>query len=76
MAIKPKVAMGSVKADIEAALKRVAQADAQKISVSVTGDSVTLTGTVGNWSERDLATTTAWSAPGVRTVVDNMTLAF
>jgi osmotically-inducible protein OsmY len=75
MLIKPGVPMGSVQADIEAALKRVAQTDAQQISVSVTGDNVTLTGTVGSWSERDLATTTAWGTPGVRTVVDNMTLA-
>ena len=76
MAINPKVPMGSVKADIEAALKRVSQTDAQQIAVTVTGDNVTLTGTVANWSERDLATTTAWGTPGVRTVVDNMTLAF
>lgn len=75
MAINPKLPMGSVKADIEAALKRVSQADARQISVSVTGDNVTLTGTVANWSERDLATTTAWATPGVRTVVDNTTLA-
>ena len=75
MAIKPKLPMGSVKADIEAALKRVAAADAPPISVSVTGDNVTLTGVVRNWSERDLATTTAWGTPGVRIVVDNMTLA-
>lgn len=75
MTINPKVAMSSFKSDIEAALKRVSQADAQKISVSVTGDNVTLTGTVANWSERDLATTTAWATPGVRTVVDDMTLA-
>ena len=76
MVVNPKVPMGSVKADIEAALKRVSQTDAQKIAVSVTGDNVTLTGTVANWSERDLATTSAWGTPGVRTVVDNMTLAY
>jgi osmotically-inducible protein OsmY len=76
MALKPKVVMGSFKADIEAALKRVARSDVKNISVSVTEDKVTLTGTVQSWSERDLATATAWGTPGVRSVVDNMTLAF
>jgi osmotically-inducible protein OsmY len=76
MAIKPKVAMSSVKADIEAALKRVARAGAPKISADVSADIVTLTGTVGSWAERDLALDAAWGAPGVRSVVDNMTHAF
>jgi osmotically-inducible protein OsmY len=76
MVIKPKVATGAVKADIEAALRRVTQLEAKKISVSVDADVVTLSGTVGSWSERDLATTTAWATPGVRSVVDNMALAY
>jgi osmotically-inducible protein OsmY len=75
MALKPKLAMGSVQADIEAALKRVARSEAQNIAVSVTEDKVTLTGTVASWPERELATTAAWGTPGVRCVVDNMTLA-
>ena len=76
MVIEPQVSISAVKADIEAALKRVAKADARKISVSVTGSHVTLSGTVGSWSERELAMTTAWRTPGVSTVVDSLTLVY
>ena len=74
--IKPKVSLSAVKSDIEAALKRRAQADAQKISVDVRGADVTLSGKVHSWSERDLAKHSAWGTPGVRNVVDNMTIAY
>ena len=74
--IKPKVSLSAVKSDIEAALKRRAQADAQKISVEVRGPDVTLTGKVHSWSERDLARHSAWGTPGVRNVVDNMTVGY
>ena len=74
--IKPKISLSAVKSDIEAALKRRAQADAQKISVEVRGADVTLTGKVHSWSERDLARHSAWGTPGVRNVVDNMTVGY
>lgn len=64
------------KADIEAALKRRATADAKSIGVQVDGGEVTLTGSVHSWSERDLARDSAWGAPGVRNVVDQMTIAY
>src|ERR1700693_1798677 len=44
--IKPKVSASVVKSDIEAALKRAAQADAQNILVEVRGADVTLSGKV------------------------------
>ena len=72
IAIKPTLSATVVKSDIEAALKRSAAADAQKISVAVKGGDVTLTGTVHSWDERDLATRTAWASAGVRNVVDKM----
>lgn len=72
--IKSKVSVDVVKADIEAALKRRALSDAKQITVQVSGGDVTLTGAVHSWSERDLATHSAWGAPGVRRVVDNMNL--
>ena len=74
IAIKPNVSLGAVKSEIEAALRRRAAADAKKISVEVRGADVTLTGTVHSWSERDLARHSAWGTPGVRSVVDNMTI--
>jgi osmotically-inducible protein OsmY len=74
--IKPKISTSVVKSDIEAALKRRASADAKQISVEVNGGNVTLTGTVDSWAERQLATHSAWGAPGVRTVTDNITVAY
>ena len=74
--IKPTASSSSVKSDIEAALKRRAIADAHNISVEVHGEDVTLTGKVHSWSERDLATHSAWCTPGVKNVKDNMTMAY
>jgi osmotically-inducible protein OsmY len=73
--IKPLVDKSVVKSDIEAALKRRANRDAQEIIVSVHGAEVVLSGKVHSWSERDLATHSAWCSPGVRNVEDKMTLA-
>lgn len=66
----------AVKSDIEAALKRTSIADAKKISVAVHGSDVTLSGTVHGWDERDAATNSAWGTPGVRNVVEMMTLSY
>ncbi len=74
--IKPKVSLSAVKDDIEAALTRRALADAGKISVTIEGAEVTLSGQVNSWGERDSARNSAWGTPGVRNVVDNMTLGY
>ncbi len=76
IAIVPSISAPVVKADIEAALKRRARKDAKDISVSVSGGDVTLSGKVSSWSERELATNTAWGTLGVRKVVDNITLSY
>ena len=76
IAIKPKASISAVKSDIEAALKRRAKADAQNIAVEIHGSNVTLTGKVHSWSERDLATHSAWGTPGVRNVVNNMIVTY
>lgn len=73
---KPTVSLSAVKSDIEAALKRRATANAHKISVEVHGADVTLTGRVDNWSEREAARHSAWGTPGVRNVVDNITVGY
>ena len=73
--LKPKASSSVVKADIEAALKRRAQSHAEQIAVDVEGHEVTLTGTVNSWSERQLAVSSAWAAPGVN-YVSNMTVTF
>jgi osmotically-inducible protein OsmY len=76
IAIKPPLSASVVKSDIEAALKRRAVADGKSISVDVNGGDVTLTGTVHSWSERELATRSAWGSSGVLKVVDNMNLVY
>jgi osmotically-inducible protein OsmY len=73
--IKFKLSPIGVKAAIEAALERRAKSDTQHICVEVLGHDVTLTGTVDSWSDREMAAHCAWSAPGVRSVADNITVA-
>jgi osmotically-inducible protein OsmY len=73
---KPKVSSDTLKADIEQALKRLAVNEAQGIKVETNGSDVTLTGTVHSWIEADMARQTAWRAPGVKHVINHMTLDF
>ena len=70
--LKPTVSVPAVKADIEAALKRRAHDDACAISVTVSGNAVTLTGQVHTWSERELAAYAAWGTRGVYEVHNNI----
>jgi osmotically-inducible protein OsmY len=65
-----------VKSTIEAALKRRWDGDADDVSVNVIGSTVTLTGTVHTWWDRQIAQQSAWAAPGVHSVVDNLTVRY
>jgi osmotically-inducible protein OsmY len=68
--------LSAVTGDIEAALVRRAKSDAKKIHVELNGSTVTLTGSVNNWAERDTARDTAWGTPGVVNVIDKITMDF
>lgn len=74
MGVVPRITSDAIQADIQAALKRRAQADGEHILVQVQGTHVTLSGTVQSWSERKLANHSAWNTPGVRTVSDHLTM--
>lgn len=73
--IKPKAAADrDIKQRIEAAFRRLAVVDAQHIAVDTMGSEVTLRGEVRSWAERDQALSTAWAAPGVTLVKNEMTV--
>jgi osmotically-inducible protein OsmY len=72
--IKPKVQAIDIKNRIETALKRNAEVEADAIKVTVQNGRVTLNGKVKAWYERDLAERTAWSAPGVMSVEDRISI--
>ena len=63
-----------VKKRIEEALKRNAEIEAQNIRVIVQGGKVTLDGKVDSWAERQRVENTVWSAPGVLSVDDRLSV--
>ena len=71
IAIKPQANAGNIKSDIMVALHR-SWFSPEKIDVSAYDGKVTLTGTVEYWDERALAGTTAWAAPGVTSVTNDI----
>lgn len=72
---KPAVMPSEVKANIEYALRRAAEVDAEHITVKVVDDKVILKGNVSSWAERSEAERVAWSTPGVTTVEDDLVIA-
>ncbi len=68
--VKPHVSPSDLKQQIEKALLRKAETDAQHITVEVQGSKVILRGTVRSYAEKKAAEEAAWSAPGI-TEVDN-----
>jgi osmotically-inducible protein OsmY len=74
--VNPTVTAMGVKNKIVEALKRNAQVDANRINVDVDGSEVFLSGSVRSWAEREEAEHTAWAAPGVTKVEDQLAIKF
>jgi osmotically-inducible protein OsmY len=72
--VEPHVYAADVKEKIESALRRKAEIDAEKIAVDTSDGTVTLSGAVRSWSEHEDAIDAAWAAPGVKKVVDHISI--
>jgi osmotically-inducible protein OsmY len=67
---------GDVEESIKKAFKRNAALDAGDLRISTDDGTVTLKGTVSSWGEHDEAIDAAWAAPGVRSVRDDLKVAY
>jgi osmotically-inducible protein OsmY len=74
ISLKPKASPTDLKKKIEDALVRSAEIDANRITVEVQGNKAILKGKVRSWAERQEAERTAWLAPGITGVDNQITL--
>ncbi|MDT7817439.1 MAG: hypothetical protein QOJ42_7355 [Acidobacteriaceae bacterium] len=72
--VKPLASPADLKRKIEDALVRSAQVDAKNITVEVLGSKAVLKGRVRSWAEREEAERTAWLAPGIAAVDNQISL--
>jgi osmotically-inducible protein OsmY len=74
ISVAPRAAVGDVRHRIVKALHQNADVDARQIIVTVSGNTATLTGTVGTWLQWDSAERAAANAPGIAHVDNRITV--
>lgn len=74
ISLAPNASPLAVKEKIEAAFKRSAEVDANRITVEASGGEITLKGSVRSWAERQEAERVAYFAPGVTHVKNHITI--
>ncbi|MHB1550687.1 MAG: BON domain-containing protein [Vulcanimicrobiaceae bacterium] len=74
LTLRPSVSAGDIRAHIQRAFHRFAQFDANRIKIHTDGGTVTLTGSVPTWFERNRAWQAAWTVPGVAKVENRITV--
>ena len=72
--IRPPVKPERVQEKIRQAFARLSPLDAERISVTVSGSEVVLTGDVTSWYEKGVAENTVWCVPGVSKVTNNISV--
>jgi len=70
--VKERATPGDLRARIRRALERRIDAESKRVSVSVDGDTVILTGTVPSWTDRDDIENAVWAAPGIAKVENKL----
>lgn len=77
IAVRPRTQPSpeDLEGNIRSALVRSGETDANRITVAVEGDVIVLDGDVRSWMEREEAERVAWSAPGVASVANRLTVA-
>lgn len=75
ISLKSKVKPQDVRAKIKSALERMADIDADEITIKADGGKVTLSGKVHSYGEREAARSAAWRSLGVTSVTNKLDVA-